>query len=69
MKIYLISGLGYDCRIFQNIDFDNFKVEYINWIEPLLGESLHDYSIRLFENMKYHSVKNMPRLGKYGQIR
>jgi pimeloyl-ACP methyl ester carboxylesterase len=50
MKIYLIPGLGFDYRIFQNLDFGDFKVEYINWIEPLLNEHLQDYSKRLFEN-------------------
>jgi pimeloyl-ACP methyl ester carboxylesterase len=50
MKIYLIPGLGFDCSIFQNLDFEDFKVEYINWIEPLMDETLHDYSKRLFEN-------------------
>jgi pimeloyl-ACP methyl ester carboxylesterase len=50
MKIYLIPGLGYDFRIFQNIDFEDFKVECIEWIEPKRNESLHDYSIRLFDN-------------------
>jgi hypothetical protein len=46
MKIFLIPGLGFDFRIFQNIDFEDFEVEYINWIEPKLEESLLDMNFQ-----------------------
>lgn len=57
MKIFLIPGLGYDNRIFQNIDFGEFDVEYLNWIEPLKNENISDYSKRLFTNWYNESEK------------
>lgn len=48
MKILLIPGLGFDCRIYDRIDFGNHEVERINWIEPKTDEPLRDYAIRLF---------------------
>ncbi len=47
MKIYLIPGLGYDCRLFENLDFKNNQVKCLNWIEPNSGESINDYAARM----------------------
>ncbi|OAN62538.1 hypothetical protein A8B79_03035 [Balneola sp. EhC07] len=46
MKIYGISGLGADKRVFDflNLDYPLIPVE---WIEPIENETLKDYSIRL----------------------
>lgn len=46
MKIYGISGLGADRRVF---DFLNLDLEFIpiDWIEPKPSESIQDYSFRL----------------------
>ena len=46
-KIYIFSGLGVDKRVFENIDFSNFNVEFIDWIEPLKNESLKNYAKRI----------------------
>jgi len=51
MKIYLIPGLGYDDRIFERLNFGNLDVSRINWIEPNVDETIHDYSKRLFEDI------------------
>ena len=48
MKIIFIPGLGYDHRIFENLDLPFSNVEYINWIEPKPNEKLEDYSKRIF---------------------
>jgi pimeloyl-ACP methyl ester carboxylesterase len=45
--IYLISGLGADERIFQNIDFGSFTPKHIKWIEPIKNEMLKSYALRL----------------------
>jgi pimeloyl-ACP methyl ester carboxylesterase len=59
--IYLISGLGADERIFQNIDFENihthkslhfaapngFQAIHIRWIAPEKGETIAQYARRL----------------------
>lgn len=46
MKIYGISGLGADERVFK---FLNLKFEFvpISWIEPLKNETIENYSKRL----------------------
>jgi len=48
MKIYLIPGLGYDCRIFERLDLNEFDVTEINWIEPKINEKIHQYAQRIF---------------------
>ena len=46
-KIYIFSGLGVDKRVFENIDFGNLNIEFIDWIEPLKNEPLSEYSKRI----------------------
>jgi pimeloyl-ACP methyl ester carboxylesterase len=46
-NIYLISGLGADERIFQNLNFGTYEPKFIHWIEPQNNESLKEYAIRL----------------------
>ncbi len=48
MKIYGISGLGADRRVFDFLRLD-FPLIPIEWIEPVEKESLKDYSFRLSE--------------------
>lgn len=48
MKIYFISGLGADERVFRHIKLPpQHQAVHLPWIEPLDDESLRDYSIRL----------------------
>lgn len=46
-KIYLISGLGADERVFKNLDFKNFEPHFIKWIEPFKNDTLESYAQRL----------------------
>jgi esterase/lipase len=46
-EIYLISGLGADKRVFDFLDLSDFKVNYINWIDPGNNESIEDYAFRI----------------------
>lgn len=46
-KIYIFSGLGVDRRVFDNIDFGNLDVEFIDWIMPLRNELLENYAERI----------------------
>ena len=46
-KIYLISGLGADERVFKNLNFGDFEPHFIKWIEPFKNENLPDYAKRL----------------------
>ncbi|MGZ3839721.1 MAG: alpha/beta fold hydrolase [Flavisolibacter sp.] len=48
MKIYFISGLGADSRIFKNIVLPpGFEAVYLDWIPPHKKESLSAYALRL----------------------
>ncbi|MNK48725.1 hypothetical protein D3C87_675610 [compost metagenome] len=46
-KIYIFSGLGVDRRVFDNIDFGDLDVEFVDWIDPLKNESLENYAERI----------------------
>ena len=46
MKLYGISGLGADKRVFEHLSLDCAFIP-IEWIEPLKNEPIEDYSIRL----------------------
>jgi len=59
MRILLIPGLGYDCRIFDNLELSNFSVEKLHWIAPKPKEKLHDYSQRLFATSTSSSEKTI----------
>ncbi|WP_430412642.1 alpha/beta fold hydrolase [Kordia sp.] len=59
MRIILIPGLGYDDRIFHNLNLSEFEIEYLNWIEPLANEHIHDYAQRLFATAKPSSEKTI----------
>ena len=50
--IYLISGLGADERVFQNLDFGRLKPRFIKWIEPRDNETFQEYSLRLSEQIE-----------------
>lgn len=46
-KIYLISGLGADERVFQKLDLSEFEPVFIEWIIPLVNETIEQYATRL----------------------
>ncbi|MGZ5245510.1 MAG: alpha/beta fold hydrolase [Flavitalea sp.] len=46
-KIYCISGLGADHRVFENLGNDQLETVPVNWLEPLLNESMHGYAKRM----------------------
>lgn len=46
-KVYFISGLGADRRIFSMLDLSFCKPVFIDWISPLKNESLENYALRL----------------------
>ncbi len=46
-KVYFISGLGADKRIFSFLDLSFCEPVFINWIDPLPDESLENYALRL----------------------
>lgn len=50
MKLYGISGLGADKRVFQFLKLDHALVT-IDWITPTLGENIKEYSARLAQKI------------------
>lgn len=46
-KIYIISGLGVDQRVFSKINFGSLDIEYLDWITPNPHEPLAIYAKRL----------------------
>lgn len=47
MRIYFISGIGVDGRMFMNLDLPGHELHYIQWIIPGKEESLPSYALRL----------------------
>jgi pimeloyl-ACP methyl ester carboxylesterase len=50
-KVYFISGLGADKRVFSFLDLSFCDPVYIEWIRPLPHESLQQYALRLREQI------------------
>lgn len=46
-KVYFISGLGADQRIFSFLDLTFCEPVFIDWISPLKNERLENYALRL----------------------
>ena len=53
-KIFLIPGLGADCRIYKHIDLQGYEVVYVEWIDPVKTDTLTTYAQKLID--KYHIV-------------
>jgi len=52
MKVYFISGLAADKRVFKYVLLpQGFEAVYLDWITPLKDESLRDYALRLAEGI------------------
>lgn len=48
MKIYGISGLGADERVFDQVNrYLDHKIEFVPWLEPEPKESLRHYALRM----------------------
>jgi pimeloyl-ACP methyl ester carboxylesterase len=51
-KIYLISGLGADERIFEFLIFEDYEPIHIKWIRPKQQETINAYALRLSEQIE-----------------
>jgi pimeloyl-ACP methyl ester carboxylesterase len=49
-KLFLISGLGADERLFKNLDLSGYDVVPVTWIEPDKRDSITTYATKLIEN-------------------
>ncbi len=50
--IFMISGLGADSRAFRNLSINSTKITYIDWIEPLINETIQEYAFRISEPVR-----------------
>ena len=46
-ELFLLSGLGADKRVFEFLDLSTFKLNYIEWVEPIRNEPIEAYAKRL----------------------
>ncbi|HUH25184.1 MAG TPA: alpha/beta hydrolase [Flavobacterium sp.] len=53
--IYFMPGMAANCQIFENIKLDenNYTFHYIEWLEPLVNESLEAYTLRICKSIVY----------------
>jgi pimeloyl-ACP methyl ester carboxylesterase len=49
LKVFLISGMGADERLFRNLDLSGYEVVPITWIAPQLDDTLADYAAKLIQ--------------------
>ena len=59
-EIYIFSGLGADERVFQKLDFSDFKTTFVKWIIPQDKETIENYSTRLLAQI---TTKNPTLIG------
>ncbi len=51
MKVYFISGLGADDRVFRQLNLPGIEPVYLNWITPIKNESIESYAGRMAEKI------------------
>lgn len=51
-KVYFISGLGADRRVFEFLDLSFCEPVFLDWIKPLKNETLPSYAQRLCSDVK-----------------
>lgn len=62
MKIFTISGLGADFRVFSNLSVD-YELTHIDWIPPYKDETIIDYSKRLISRYQIDQVAEFCLIG------
>ena len=50
MRVFLISGLGADERLFRNLDLSGFEVIPIHWLKPEKTDTLTTYATKLIQH-------------------
>lgn len=50
-QIYLLAGLGFDKRIFYNLELKRVEINYLEWLEPEVNESFENYIGRMAEQI------------------
>ena len=55
-KIYLLSGLGVDGRVFEKIDLKEYQPQLVEWIQPYAHEDITAYAKRLSAQMEPNAI-------------
>jgi pimeloyl-ACP methyl ester carboxylesterase len=50
-KLYGISGLGADERVFSKLQLPGMEMQYLRWLAPHEGEGIQDYAKRMGEQL------------------
>ncbi len=51
-QLYCLAGLGFDKRIFYNLELQNVDIQYLEWLEPDQDESLDEYVQKISKQIK-----------------
>jgi pimeloyl-ACP methyl ester carboxylesterase len=69
MKVYFISGLAADSRVFKYIRLPpGCEPVFLEWITPVKNESLKDYSLRLAEKIDINEAFSIIGLSMGGMM-
>jgi pimeloyl-ACP methyl ester carboxylesterase len=58
-KVFLISGMGADERLFRNLDLSGFEAIPVTWIEPQAHDTLTDYAAKLIKQFNIKAGDNV----------
>jgi len=50
-KIYFISGMGANSKVFERLKFDGYELNFIEWLIPEKDESIEEYAHRMAKNI------------------
>lgn len=51
-ELYIFSGLGADERVFQRLDFSDYRTTFVTWILPQENETIEHYATRLLDQIR-----------------
>ena len=69
MKIYFISGLAADSRVFKYIQLPSYcEPVYLDWIPPQKNEELSSYALRMAEKINFNERFSIIGLSFGGMI-
>ncbi|PID58689.1 MAG: hypothetical protein CR986_07435 [Ignavibacteriae bacterium] len=54
-NIFLMPGLGFDYRVFSNLDLKNCNINYLDWLEPNKEETLASYVERVEKQITFNN--------------
>ena len=51
--IYCTSGFGADERVFSKLNFSDYDVHFIKWIEPSIKDTIEVYALKMLEQVRH----------------